>query len=191
MQKIILASQSPRRQQLLNQIGLDFEIAPSDYKEDFSLELPPRELVQLFSQEKARDITGKYPEHIIVAADTIVVLGKQILGKPETPDKAKETLNRISGQKVTSITGVTVLKTPERQESSQIVETDIWIKELTETEIDNYVATEEPLDKAGAFAIQGTGALITEKIEGSYSNVVGLPLLETYQILKKMGIKVI
>mgnify|MGYP000373736591 CR=1 FL=1 len=191
MAKLILASQSPRRQQLLNQIGLDFEIAPSNYKEDFSLELPPRELVQLFSQEKARDITGKYPEHIIVAADTIVVLGKQILGKPETPDKAKETLNRISGQKVTSITGVTVLKTPERQESSQIVETDIWIKELTETEIDNYVATEEPLDKAGAFAIQGTGALITEKIEGSYSNVVGLPLLETYQILKKMGIKVI
>lgn len=191
MKDLILASQSPRRQQLLKQIGLDFEVVASNYQEDFSLELPPRELVKLFSQEKARDVAPNYPEHIILAADTVVVWNDKILGKPETEDKTREMLKDISGQKVTPVTGVTVLETPERRKNTQIVETDVYIKNLSEKEIDNYIATQEPLDRAGGFAVQGVGALTVEKIDGSYSNVVGLPLLETYQILKKLGLEII
>jgi len=191
MKNIILASQSPRRQQLLKKIGLEFEVVSGDYQENFSLKLPPREMAQLFSQEKARAVAEKCPENIIIAADTLVISRGQVLGKPQTPAKAKQMLNQINGQKISSVSGVTILETPERREHTQIVETDIHMARFSETEIDNYIATGETLDKAGAFALQGVGALLIEGINGSYSNVVGLPLWETYQMLKKFNIKII
>lgn len=191
MKKIILASGSPRRKELLEQIGLNFEIDKSDYVEDMSLPMKPEELAKFLSGKKAGAVAHKYSEGIIIAADTFIVLENEILGKPHTEEKAREMLRKISGQVVCSVTGFTVFDAGSKKEISQAVSTKIFIKELDRKEIDNYVATGETLDKAGAFGIQNRGTLIIEKIEGSYSNIVGLPLFEMGAVLKEFGISII
>lgn len=189
MKKIILASGSPRRKELLEQIGLKFEIDKSDYAEDMSLPMKPKELAQFLSGKKAETVAHKYTDAIIISADTFVVLGDEILGKPHTEEKAREMLKKISGKVVDVITGFTVIETASQKEISQAVDTKIFIKDLTEEEINAYVATGEPLDKAGAFGIQEKGVFLVEKIEGSYTNVVGLPLYELKRTLSDFGIK--
>jgi septum formation protein len=189
--KIILASASPRRKELLEKIGLNFQVDPSDFPENLTQDLPPESLVKFISIGKASAISAKYPDALIIAADTIGVLGNRIIGKPHTSEEAVKILQRLSGKTHRVITGLTVLDTGSNKMLTRIVETRVSIKALTQQEIDGYVKSGEPLDKAGAYAIQGLGSLIVEKIVGDYYNVVGLPLRTLADCLEEMGMKLL
>lgn len=189
--KIILASTSPRRKELFSITGLDFEVVASDYEEDMTLDMPPHELAKTLSRGKAEAVVKDCPNHIIIGADTFIALEDQVLGKPHTAEKAKEMLEMISGKKLSLFTGYTVIDSKSGEAISEAIETMTQIKKLTESEIDNYIATGEPLDRAGAFAIQELGALIVERVEGDYLAAVGLPLYPLMQTLKKFGISVL
>jgi septum formation protein len=190
MKTIILASASPRRKELLAKIGLKFEVEPSDYEEEIHSELEPHELVRQISIKKAESVAVRHKDAIIIAADTIGVIGNKVLGKPHTENEACKMLKEISGKPHSVITGFTVLNAATNKIISRTVNTKVYIKKLTEQEIDAYVKTGEPLDKAGAYAIQGLGAMIVEKIEGDYYNVMGLPLNALTEALKEFGISV-
>ena len=188
--KIILASTSPRRHGLLQQIGLKFEIVPSRYEEDMTMKLPPHKLAMTLARGKAFDVAKRRKSGIIIGVDTFVVLGKQLLGKPKNMDEAKRMLREQSGKTQKIYSGITIIDAKTGKESLDYVVTKIKMKNISKQEIDNYVATGEPLDKAGAFAIQGMGAVFVEKIDGCYYNVMGLPLNRLAQNLKKFGVDV-
>ncbi len=189
--KLILASSSPRRKELLQQIGLKFIVDSINGEESLDTDLEPHEQVKKMSAAKANFVASRYPDSLILAADTIGVLDGKILGKPLNPEAAKEMLQAMSGRPHKVITGYTVLDTASKNSISNTVETLVYIKHLSVQEIDNYVTTGEPLDKAGAYGIQGKGALIVERIEGDYFNVVGLPLFALAESLKEFGIDVL
>lgn len=191
MKKIILASSSPRRRELLKiLIGDNFEIRTSGYEEDNSLDLPPKDLVLFHSLEKGRDVADKLPEGIVISADTIVVFENKVLGKPETAEKAKEMLDKINGQWVEIITGLAVIDIASKKEFQHPEVAKIKIKQMSEQEIDGYIKTGEPLDKAGAFAVQGKGAVLIEKTDGDFYSVVGLPLFELNKLLAQAGVNI-
>ena len=190
MKKIILASTSPRRKKLLDQIGLRFKAVASGYEENMDLKMKPADLARYLSSGKARAVAKKYRNAIIIAADTFIALKNEILGKPGTDKQARITLKKISGRTLEVITGLTVIDTAADKEVSRAVITKVSVKKLGKDEIDAYVRTGEPLDKAGAFGIQEKGAVFIKKIDGDYSNVVGLPLGELFSILKKMNVKI-
>ena len=191
MKKIILASASPRRKELLEKIGLNFEVEPSDITEDLTSDLPPQKLAKKLSQEKALAVSKKYSDAIIIAADTIGVFEGKIIGKPHTPAEAKKMLSMLNGKSHLVITGFTIIDTKTGKTISKSLETKVYFRKLTGVEIDAYVKTGEPLDKAGGYAIQGLGALIVEKIAGDYYNVIGLPLSALAESLKRFGVKVL
>ena len=191
MKKIILASASPRRKELLEAIGLDFEIDPGEYVEDMQTEMEPHTLTRSISLGKAGAVAERHENAIIIAADTIIFFRNQILGKPHTEAEARRMLAALSGHSHSVITGFTILDTDERRIASQSVETKVHIKPLDVEEIDAYVKSGESLDKAGAYAVQGLGAVIVERIEGDYSNVVGLPLKALAESLKGFGIHIL
>ena len=191
MKKIILASASPRRKELLGKIGLEFEVEPSNYAEDTHSELEPHELAEKVSLEKAQAIANKHKNAIVIAADTFIVLGTKMLGKPKTEVEAKRMLRAISGKPHLVITGFTIIDTDINKVLSRVVETKVYIRRLTSNEINAYVESKEPLDKAGAYAIQGLGSVIVEKIEGDYFNVMGLPLSALTESLKDFGINIL
>jgi len=191
MKKIILASASPRRKELLERIGLRFEVEPSNYEEDMNSGLEPHELTQKISLEKAEAVASKCKDAIVIAADTFVVFGGQILGKPHTEEDARKMLETISGNYHSVITDFSIIDTGKNKTLSKSVETKVYIRKLTMAEIDAYVKSKEPLDKAGAYAIQGLGAVIVERIEGDYFNVVGLPLSALVEALKQFGINIL
>jgi len=191
MKKIILASASPRRRELLEKLGLKFEVETGDYEEDINSKLEPHELARQLSIKKAQSVAVRNKNAIIIAADTIGVIGGKILGKPHTENKARKMLREISGKPHTVITGFTVLDTATDKILTHTVDTTVYIKKLTVEEIDAYVQTGEPMDKAGAYAIQGLGAVIVEKIEGDYYNVMGLPLNKLSETLKEFGINIL
>jgi septum formation protein len=191
MRKIVLASASPRRKELLEQIHLEFEVEPSEYPEERKSKLTPVALVRFLSREKARAVAPGYPDSIIIAADTIGVINGQIIGKPESAADAGRMLSRLSGKTHTVITGLTILDTSDSRELTRTVKTDVTFRKLTRAEIDAYVATGEGLDKAGAYAVQGRGALLVSEIKGDYYNVVGLPLAALAQALKKFEVNVL
>ena len=184
--KIILASGSERRKALLEKAGVDFDVVVSDYEEDMNLPLLPRELAMFLSKGKAERVAEKYADAIIISADTFVVCDEHLLGKPYTPERAKETLQTLSGRSHSVITGFTVMK-KEGPSISRVQETTVWIKELTDKMIDDYIATGEPLDKGGSYAAQGLGAILVERIDGDIENVVGLPTKEVLEVLKEFG----
>jgi len=188
---IILASASPRRKELLERIGLKFQVDPSDFPENLRQDLPPEGLVKFISIGKASAVAVRYPDAVIIAADTIGVLQNRVIGKPHTGEQAVEMLHTLSGKTHRVITGLTVLDTGSGRMLTRTVETKVHIKELTPQEIASYVKTGEPLDKAGAYAIQGLGALIVEKITGDYYNVMGLPLKTLADCLKELGIELL
>ena len=190
MKRIILASASPRRKELLEKIGLKFEVDASDCAEEIDPALEPDEMVHRISLAKAKSVTSRHKDTIIIAADTIGVIGKKLLGKPHTADEARKMLAQISGKSHEVITGFTVLDTASNKVFSGTVNTKVYIKKLTGQEIAAYVRTGEPLDKAGAYGIQGLGAVIVEKIEGDYYNVMGLPLNALTNALKEFGVNV-
>jgi septum formation protein len=191
MKKIILASASPRRKELLEKIGLKFKVEPGGITEDLTSDLPPQELAKKLSRGKASAVSKKHPEAIIIAADTIGVFEGKIIGKPHTTTEAKKMLRMLNGKSHLVITGFTIIDTKTGKIISKSVETKVYFCKLTKAEIDAYIATGEPLDKAGGYAIQGLGALIVEKIEGDYYNVIGLPLSALVESLKGFGIKVL
>ncbi len=191
MKTIILASASPRRKELLEKIGLRFEVEPSNYEEDMPSALEPHEFAQKISLEKAKVVASKHKNAIVIAADTFIIFGGQILGKPHTEKEARKMLETISGKSHSVITGFSIIDTGTSKTLSKSVETKIYIRKLTLAEIDAYVKSKEPLDKAGAYAIQGLGSVFVEKIEGDYFNVIGLPLSALTEALKEFGINIL
>lgn len=191
MKTIILASASPRRKILLEKIGLIFKIESSDSEEDIPKGIEPHTAAKQLSLEKARIVAARHKNSIIIAADTLVVFGTQILGKPHTETAAREMLKVISGKVHYVITGFSIIDTDTNKIVSKSVETKVNIRKLTLSEIDAYVKTGEPLDKAGAYAIQGLGAVFVENIYGDYYNIVGLPLSALTESLKEFGINVL
>ncbi len=185
--RLILASESPRRNELLKQMGLDFEVVPSNVPEDFVQAESPQEHVMRLAEAKAREVANRYPEYWVIAADTIVCIDGSILGKPTGRDEAVEMLRRLSGREHRVWTGFSVLHSGKGESDKEVVQTTVRMKTLTAAEIEWYVHTGEPLDKAGGYAIQGIGSFMVESIRGSYTNVVGLPLCELIQMLTRMG----
>lgn len=188
---IILASASPRRRELLALTGLKFRVDVSDYEEDLGLNLKPHSLARRLSREKARAVAHKYRNAVIIAADTFIVIGKKLLGKPHTEKEALRMLAALNGRSHAVITGYTVLDTATGKTVSGSVRTKVRFRKMTAAELRSYVKTGEPLDKAGAYAIQGLGSLLVKKIEGDYFNVIGLPLADLAETLKEFGISVL
>ena len=189
--KLILASGSPRRIELLKMLGCKFQIIPSKVEEKINPRLSPIQKVKKLSRLKALDVASKISEGIVIAADTIVVLDKKILGKPKTKKEAKEMLEKLSGKEHRVITGLAVVDAKTKKALQDFVTARVKFRELNKDLIKKYIATGEPLDKAGAYGIQGKGALLVESIKGDYFNVVGLPLNALNQLLEKFGINLI
>lgn len=179
---IILASNSPRRKELLAQVGICFEAEAADIEEVIRTDLPIGEAIEQSAYAKAACVAKRHPEDVVIGADTIVYLDGEVLGKPHTAKSAKEMLWRLSGKQHQVITGVAILSS-KKEECFHIV-SDVTFFELSEEEIDAYIQTKEPLDKAGAYGIQGKGAIFVAKIVGDYYNIVGLPIAEVAHRLK-------
>lgn len=182
--RFVLASASPRRKDLLAQLGLRFTVAAADIDETpFAGEIA-RNYVHRLAVEKARTVATRHPDAWVLAADTTVALGSHLLGKPQDAAEAREMLTRLSGQAHEVFTGIAVAG---RAQASQVVRTQVTFRALSPEEIAWYADTGEPLDKAGAYAIQGKGGFLVAGIDGSPSNVVGLPLAETLALLSQVG----
>lgn len=205
MSQIILASQSPRRKELLEQIGLEFEICPAKGEEIITKTIP-EEVVMELSKQKAEEVAAmvsSYGENhkeittpsdiLVIGADTVVAYDGKILGKPKDEADAKAMLTMLSGNTHSVFTGVTLVLIDKTGRAGELVfyeKTDVKMHEMSEAEIDRYIATGEPMDKAGSYAIQGKCAIYVEKIDGDYNNVVGLPITRIYQELKRIGIDI-
>lgn len=185
---IILASQSPRRRQLLEQMGFtDFIVRPAQGEELADPSLDPGALVEALSRQKALEISSAAKEDdLIIAADTVVAVDGQVLGKPHSTQQAHQMLSALSGREHTVYTGVTVCRGD--QILTQHEATAVRFRPLTDQEIDAYIATGEPMDKAGSYGIQGRGALLVEGISGDYFNVVGLPVCRLGRMLTQFGV---
>jgi septum formation protein len=185
--RLILASKSPRRYELLKQVGLDFDVNPSGIEEDFVKGESPRKHVLRLAETKALDVGNQYPDRWVIAADTIVYVDHSILGKPKSREEAKKMLRRLSGKEHRVLTGFSVHHLEKRKGDREAVQTVVKVKKLTQAEMEWYVKTGEPFDKAGGYAIQGIGSFMIESIKGSYTNVVGLPICELIQMLSRLG----
>ena len=185
---IILASKSPRRRALLEQMGVrDFRIVTPDIDEHMDRGLPPAELVRQISLEKAQAVAAQAdPNTVVIAADTVVALDGVVLGKPADKEEAFRMLSLLSGNRHQVYTGLTVLRG--EQVFSQWEETAVTFRSLTAEEIEAYIATGEPMDKAGAYGIQGLGALLVSNIDGDYFNVMGLPVYRLGRMLAGFGV---
>ena len=205
MSRIILASGSPRRKELLEQIGLEFDICPAQGEEVIRTNVP-EDVVKELSEQKAKEVASGVlaygQEHadlttpqdiLVIGADTVVACDGEILGKPKDEEDAKRMLRLLQGRVHSVYTGVTfvIISADGKAGSYSFAEcTNVHMFPMNEKEIESYVATGEPMDKAGAYAIQGKCAIYIEKIDGDYNNVVGLPVARVYQILKSLGIDV-
>lgn len=191
MKKIVLASASPRRGELLKQIGLEFEIIPSQIKEETDHNMDACELVRLLSYDKAMNVVQRLKDRsLVIGADTVVVKNG-ILGKPENEDHAFDMISNLQGEWHEVITGITVIDSTTMKHVKCCEKTRVKMRPLTGSMIKAYIKTGEPMDKAGAYGIQGMGAILIEKIEGCYFNVVGLPLTRLTKVLEEFGITVL
>ena len=182
--KIILASKSPRRKELLSEFIRDFEIIPDNSDEVVDNSLPPEEAVRRIAAKKAENVAKKIDgSALIIAADTVVFIDGVIMGKPTDEKNAKEMLRSLSGREHHVCTGIAVIDTESGKTASDFERTAVHFKHLSDDEIDRYIKTGEPMDKAGAYGIQNIGALFVEGIKGDYFNVVGLPLCKLSQLL--------
>jgi septum formation protein len=191
MKRIILASGSPRRKALLEQLGLKFTVDARVREDTEYAGQEPHQLARETSIKKAESVASDYPDAIIIAADTFGVIDGRIIGKPHSESEARAMLAALSGKSHTVITGFSVLDTITHKAVSRSVETTVHMKRITKSEIEAYMKTGESLDKAGAYAIQGLGAVLVEKIEGDYFNVMGLPLCALAEVLKEFGVNVL
>jgi septum formation protein len=188
---IILASSSPRRREILEKTGLKFQVDKSNYQEKLEPGLKPCDVARLLSSEKAKHVAHRYGNALVIAADTIVVLKGSRFGKPRNRQEAKEMLKILSGKAHSVITGFTIIDTASKKELTRSVESRVFFRRLTQDEIEAYLASGEPMDKAGAYGVQGLGAVLIKKIEGDFFNVMGLPLYALTESLKKFGIEVL
>ena len=182
---IILASASPRRAELLKKIGLEFTVQPSAAPEDDLWHCSPQEMVRQLAVRKARAIADKQARALVIGADTTVVLGEHILGKPATPSQAREMLALLSGRTHEVYTSFAIIETPSQRMLGDIEKTEVTFRHLGPREIAAYIASGEALDKAGAYGIQDFSAIFAERINGCFYNVVGFPLTRFYLALQK------
>ncbi len=187
-QVLILASKSPRRRYLLNQAGLSFSVIPSSIDESSVPLSSPETYVRVLAEAKANDVSKKYPESWVIGADTIVLIDSTILGKPGSRAEARTMLKRLSGNTHQVLTGYCICCRAKERSFSETIKTKVLFKNLTDEEIEWYIHTKEPFDKAGAYAIQGLGTFLVKSINGSYTNVVGLPVCEVIEFLIKEGV---
>ena len=187
MRNIILASASPRRKELLQQIGLEFTVIPS-HAEEIITKTEPGEVVEELSFQKAKEIADlQTGECIVIGSDTIVAKGEKIMGKPKDEEDAFCMLSEISGDSHQVYTGVTLIRTGKNEKCVTFAEkTEVFLYPISEKEMKDYIASGDPLDKAGAYGIQGDFAIHVKGIEGDYYNVVGLPIGKVYQELKQL-----
>ena len=183
--RLILASGSPRRSYLLHRAGIEFDVIPSRFDENSVPQGDPMRHAGVLSRFKAQEVSARYPQRWVLGADTIVMIGGRILGKPQNPAGARAMLEQLSGQTHQDYTGYTICRFDSKNEFTDVVSTDVTFKTLTVSEIDWYINTGEPFDKAGAYAIQGIGTFLVKRINGSYTNVVGLPVCEVVEYLLK------
>lgn len=188
--EIILASNSPRRREILSQLGIKYEVISSKYEEKIK-NIQPEDLVMCFAEGKAMSVAKDVVEEaLIIGADTIVY-NNGIMGKPKNFDDAVKMLKSLSGVFHTVISGVSVISTPSLRKITAYEKTLVKFKDITEEEILSYISTGEPMDKAGAYAIQGIGSLLVEKINGCYFNVMGLPVYRLSKMLEAFGYKIL
>lgn len=185
---LILASKSPRRRDLLNQAGLTFTVIPSTVDERAVAVASPEELVRLLAEAKAGEVAQRFPESWVIGADTAVLIENTILGKPRTQSEARHMLEALSGKTHKVLTGYCICCKDAKRSFSRTVETKVLFKPLTDREMDWYVSTREPFDKAGGYAAQGLGTFLIQRVEGSYTSVVGLPVCEVVDYLVKQGV---
>jgi septum formation protein len=190
MTKIILASSSPRRKKLLESIFDDIIIHPSSYVENNDLDMPPEELAEKHAYGKAKEVSKYYKSGIVIAADAFVVLNNKVLGKPKDEEDAFRMLKLQSGRNTKVISGLAVIDIDNEKEFITHETTKLKMNEMTDEEIRAYIRTKDPMDKAGAFGMQDRGTIFVKKIDGCYSNVVGLPMPKLLDILRKLKIKI-
>ncbi len=188
MKHLILASGSSARKEILGRTGFPFIVDASKYEEDMSLNLEPTELAKHLSRGKAREVASRHKNAVILAADSFAVFNGELMGKPHTTEKARQMLATLSGQRHSFITGFTILDTDTGKEHSDAAETKVYFRELSGEEIDGYLAKENVLNNAGAYIIQSLGAVLVERIEGDYSNFMGLPLPKVAKALKEFDV---
>jgi len=185
--RVVLASSSPRRRELLNLIGIAHEVRPANLDESMRPRETPRRHAERLARDKASAVAMRDPDLITIAADTIVVINRKVLGKPADKDEAARMLGMLSGREHTVITAVAVSRGKKLR--SAIEEVKVKFRRLREEEIEAYVATGEPMDKAGAYGIQGYGATIVERVEGDYFAVMGLPLVRLIGLMRDVGVQ--
>jgi septum formation protein len=186
--RFVLASSSPRRRELLSMIGIDFDIVPSDVPEEHRAGERANDYVARLSQDKAEAIALQRRSDWVIAADTTVLLGDQLLEKPKDPADAARMISLIAGKTHFVYTGVTLQNVDAGYRETRVAETEVAILPLSSQDVQWYVDTGEPLGKAGAYAAQGIGAMFIDSIRGSYTNVVGLPLALLFQMMRNAGI---
>jgi septum formation protein len=190
-QAIILASSSPRRQEMLRNLGLDFTIHPSGADESVDDGLKPAAIVELLAERKAADVASYYKEGLVIGSDTIVVLEGKVLGKPKDEQDAFTMLSSLQGTSHSVFSGLAIIDAGTGKRKTGYVETKVTMREVTSEEIRQYIATQEPMDKAGAYAIQGLGSIFVEGIVGDYFSVVGLPVRLMADYLKQFGVSIL
>ena len=189
---VVLASASPRRQELLRQVGIPFVVDPSNAEETIHPEWTVAEIAQRLAERKAFDVAARHPEaDVVIGADTVVVLGSEPLGKPVDAADAARMLAKLSGRTHEVYTGFALVSPRQSRSVAGAACTQVRFRVLDEEEISRYVASKEPMDKAGSYAIQGLASLFVERIEGDYFNIVGLPIAQVNLALRQLGWRVI
>lgn len=184
--RFVLASGSPRRKELLSAAGFEYEVHPADIDETVDLSTPTEAVAETLARKKAESVLKEYPDAVVLGSDTIVVLDGEILGKPHGKDQAAEMLKALSGREHQVYTGLCVCS---REKTLSLTSrTDVYFHELSDRLIDAYVATGEPMDKAGAYGAQGLGSMLVDRIDGDFFTVMGLPIAEAARLLSKFGI---
>jgi septum formation protein len=184
---LVLGSASPRRAELLGQLGIEFVVQASDVPEEAHPGEDGMALTLRLAREKVQAVARLRPGDWVLGADTVVLLDREILGKPTDPKDAKGMLRRLSGREHRVVTAFALVAPPGEIVHDEVVESRVEFRSVTEAEVDAYVAGGEPLDKAGAYGIQGAASVFVERVSGSYSNVVGLPLEEVRRALQRCG----
>ncbi len=188
MREMILASSSPRRREILSNLGIAFTVLSEEIKEEQREGEAPSSYVIRLAVQKALAVAKNLQHGVVIGADTIVLLDGKILGKPKNEAEAKEMLSSLSGREHIVITGIGIVDIDNNRTLSGQQQTIVYFRRLTDQEIDCYVATREPLDKAGGYGIQGKGGFLIRRIEGDYFNVVGLPVSLLYELLQDFDI---
>jgi septum formation protein len=190
---LILASASPRRRDLLSRLNVPFDTIPAEIAETPRPGEAPRALAERLAREKAEAVVaqlGRTPRRVVLGSDTIVVIGGEVLGKPRDPEHALALLRKLSGRTHRVMTGIAVVVSDTGRTRSRVVESRVTLRKADEAELRDYVATGESLDKAGAYALQGAGRRFIAGVEGSETNVIGLPMEETLAMLQEAGVEI-